>query len=103
MQIDGWKQRLKAAIEKKGLTMRGVSLAAGKADGYVHSLVGEGKDPSVLNLAMICEAAGVSLTHVLYGFEITPETEKLLQAAERRPDRVQHLLAILEADLQSEP
>lgn len=102
MQIDGWKERLKAAIEKQGKTMREVSLAAGKAQGYVHSLVGEGKDPSVENLAKICEAANVSLTHVLYGFEITPETEKLLQAAERRPDRVQHLLAILAGDVPDE-
>ena len=85
MTIDGWKDRLATAIVESGRSDRDISLSAkppGKAQlgpGYVHSILKEGKDPTVGNLQAICEALGVSIYRILGGFDMTPETERLLR------------------------
>lgn len=76
---DGWKKRLADGIERNGLSQRKVSMDAGQGPGYVHSIIKEGKDPTISNLAAICDAAGLSLYFVLGGFDITPEREELLR------------------------
>lgn len=79
------------------MTPRSVSLAAGKAPGYVHSLLVEGKDPSVDNLTKVCEVVGVTLPYVLYGYQMSPATERLLLLIESRPDLRDGVLKILES------
>ena len=96
MKIEGWKDRLAAAVQASGKSMRAISLAANVGHGYVFSILNEGKDPSVENLARICDAAGASLIYVLYGVEISPETERLMLLAEANPDARANLIAILE-------
>lgn len=97
MDLTGWRDRLAAALEASGKSKREVSLASGSGPGYLHSILKEGKDPSVENLARICGALGVSLTKVLYGIDISPATERLMRAAEASEATRNHLLAILEA------
>ena len=97
METTGWKERLAAAIEADSRSDRALSMESGNGKGYVHSILKEGKDPSVTNLTRLCDTLGVSLTHILYGFDITPETEKLLRAVGQHPETLPHLLAILEA------
>lgn len=80
MLDDGWKDRLAAGIKKNKRSKRGVSIEAGQGPGYVHSILKEGKDPTVSNLAAVCDAAGLSIYYVLGGFDITPEREEFLRA-----------------------
>ncbi len=79
MLKDAWRGRLAAALEQSGKSKREVSIAAGMGAGYVHSLLGEGKDPTVQNLIKVCEVIGVSLSFVLYGYELTAENEEILR------------------------
>jgi hypothetical protein len=58
--------------------MRSVSLNAGLAHGYVHSIVKDQKDPTISNLVAVCREVDVSLSQILYGVEMTPEVEQLL-------------------------
>lgn len=95
MDIDGWRDRLRVAVEESGKSLREISAASGKGNGYLHSLLSEGKDPSIENLARVCEVIGASLTRILYGFDISPETEALMRAAEASPETRAHLLALL--------
>lgn len=84
MKDDDWKGRLAAAIEASGKSKRAVSLGAGMAAGYVHSILAEGKDPTVTNLLKVCDEIGASMSYILYGIEITADVEeivKLLQDA----------------------
>lgn len=90
-----WKTRLEEAIRANGKTKRGVSLAAGMAPGYVHSIMKEGKDPTIDNLIKVCNAAGVSLYFVLYGVEMSPETEEIIKLLESSKAKRQGLLQIL--------
>lgn len=76
---EAWRDRLAKAVEASGKSMREVSLAAGKGPGYLHSLIAEGKDPTVSNLMKVCEQIGVSLWAILYGAEMTAEDEELLR------------------------
>lgn len=74
-----WRSRLTSAIEKKNMSKREVSLAAGMGAGYVHSLLKENKDPGVDSLLKVCDILGVSLSWLIRGFDISPEDEALLQ------------------------
>lgn len=95
MENHSWKQRLADAIEKSGRSKREISLSANMGAGYVHSILAEGKDPTVDNLLKICEALNVSVTSILYGFEISPETEEILSLVEKNPKRRRGILDIL--------
>lgn len=94
---DAWRTRLAQAIADRNLSKRGVSLAAEQGAGYVHSILSEGKDPSVVNLEAVCRAVGVSLQYILYGYDISPETERLLRLMEANPESRDGILKILEA------
>lgn len=78
MKNGAWRDRLAAAIETSGKSKRAISLAAGNNPGYVHSILSEGKDPTIDNLIAVCRVIGVSLSEVVYGFDISPETEELM-------------------------
>jgi hypothetical protein len=96
---DGWRGRLKAAVEASGKSPRAVSLEAGRAHGYVFSLLNEGKDPTITNLSAVCRVLGVSLPSILYGQDVTPEGEELLNlVADADPKVVQGVLDILRAN-----
>jgi transcriptional regulator with XRE-family HTH domain len=96
MSKEDWRQRLKQALEAKGLSKRSVSLAAGLNPGYVHSVLVEGKDPTVDNLIAVCKAVGVSLTHVLFGLDVDPDAEEIVkELARATPERRRGLLLFL--------
>lgn len=80
--------------------MRAVSLAAGCGPGYVHSILSEGKDPTVEKLMAVCEVIPVSFAHIIYGFEITQEDADLLAAMKRAPEAREAVLTLLRPDLQ---
>ena len=90
-----WLDRLVAEIKRKGMTQRSVSLKAGLGAGYVNSLVKEGKDPAVDHVMRICAALDVSAAYVLFGFNVTPETERIMRAVEDSPERRAALVALL--------
>lgn len=96
MEIGDWRSRLEAALTKSGKSMRSVSLGAGMGPGYLHSILKGGKDPTIDNLVAVCREIGVSLSWVLYGLEISPETEEILRELEASsPLRRQGLLQFL--------
>lgn len=97
MSKDNWKSRLIKGIEAQGKSQREVSLAAGRGPGYVNSLLKEGKDPTIENLILVCRAANLSLAYVLFGFEISRETEDIVRALESTsPERRNGLLQFLQ-------
>lgn len=67
MNIDGWRQRLSEALEKSGRSKRSVSLAARKGPGYLHSILSEGKEPTIESLARVCHEINISMNYILYG------------------------------------
>lgn len=94
-EVETWRDRLAAAIKRSGKSMRAVSISAGNAPGYVHSVLKGGKDPTIDNLLSVCREADVSLLRVLYGFDVTPETEEVLRLLELRPGARSGILQIL--------
>lgn len=96
MEDDGWRKRLLEAVKASGKSQRAISIAAGLNPGYVNSLFNEGKDPTISNLIDVCAQVGVSLSHVLYGYEMTAETEEILRLLEgASPGEREGLLQIL--------
>lgn len=77
--LNDWRARLEAGIKANDKSLREVSLAAGKGPGYLHSILREGKDPTIDNLIKVCEAAGLSVYYVLYDVKVDRETEEIIQ------------------------
>lgn len=67
-----------AAIEGSGRSMRSISLEAGLSPGYLHTMMTEEKDPTVSSLQAIGQVLGVSVSELLDGHPVAPETEELL-------------------------
>jgi transcriptional regulator with XRE-family HTH domain len=97
MKKETWRDRLSKAVSDSGKSMRAVSLAAGLGPGYVHSILKDEKDPTIENLIAVANATGVSLSYLLYGFEVSPETEEVLQLLESRPGQRSAILQLLRA------
>lgn len=86
MEGEGWRERLRLAVDASGKSQRAISIAAGMGAGYVNSLFKDGKDPTIENLIKVCGIVGVSLSYVLYGIEISPETEETLKLLQKAPE-----------------
>lgn len=96
MSDSDWKQRFEAAIEASGKSRRAISLAAGMGPGYVHSVLREGKEPTIGSLIAICREAGVSAAHILLGLDISAQDEEILTLFAQVPeDQRPMVLAII--------
>lgn len=95
---EDWRVRLAQKIEESGKSMRAISLACGKAPGYVHSIMKDRKNPRAEALAEICAEAGTSVSYVLYGFDISAEDEKFIKLfSQASPDVRNAILTLLRA------
>lgn len=92
------RKRLLLLLEQSGLSMREASKRGDTTPGYLHSVLKDGAEPTVQKLAKICEANGFSLAFVLFGFEISPETERLMTLMEQDTRARDGILALLEKD-----
>lgn len=90
-----WRERLRQALDEKGMSMRAVSREAGLGAGAVHSWLTEGKDPSVTHLMNVCGVLGVTLTWLTKGYKITPEAEEILALIGDDPSAREGILALL--------
>jgi len=91
-----WRDRLLAEIEKRETSQRSISIAARLSPGAVNSWLRDGKDPSVDHLIAVCGALGVSLSYLIYGLKIDPQTEALLGRLESDPSAREHIFGLLE-------
>lgn len=103
MENDDWKPRLSAAIDAAGLSHRAASLKAGLGAGYVHSILVEGKDPTVGKLMALCDVISASLPLVLYGVDVTPEDAAILRLMKESPRKREAVLELLDAGPKSLP
>ncbi len=95
---EDWRVRLAQKIEESGKSMRAISLACGRGEAYVHSIMKEKKNPRAEALAEICAEAGTSLSFVLYGFDISAEDEKFIKLfSQASPDVRAAILTLLRA------
>lgn len=95
MSETDWRQRLEAAISKSDMSMRQVSLKADCGPGYVHSILKDGKDPSIDRLQKVGEVLGLTVSYILYGIDVSPETAEVVRLLEMHPRKRQGILAIL--------
>jgi transcriptional regulator with XRE-family HTH domain len=82
----GWLDRLRAAIERDGRSLREISMASGASPGYLHSLLNGTRAPTIDKLAAVVSALGISLTYILLGVEMDATAERLLKAWAAYPE-----------------
>ncbi|MET3560612.1 hypothetical protein ABID39_001318 [Bartonella japonica] len=96
MNIDGWRQRLSEALEKSGRSKRSVSLAAGKGPGYLHSILAEGKEPTIESLVRVCHEINISVNHILYGQGVSSNDKEFIDLISKlSPEEKQAVLTLL--------
>ena len=77
---DEWRIRLAAALKDSGKSKRAASLEAGLGSGYMHSILTEGKSPTIENLISVCKVLSVSPAYIMYGVDIFPEDAEIIEA-----------------------
>lgn len=92
-----WRGRLQAALKDRGISMRAASIGANLGPGVVNSWFKDGKEPSMSNLLEVCRFAGISSAYVIFGYQITDETARLLKLLEDHPERRDGILQLLQA------
>jgi transcriptional regulator with XRE-family HTH domain len=98
MPARGWRERLRDVIAASDRSARAISIEAGMSPGYLHGILNEGKDPTLINLLAVCEVLGVSLAYVVHGYLMNHGTEQLLKAwAHLSPEAQKAVLANLDA------
>lgn len=90
------RERLLALLKEHDTSMRVASINGGTTPGYLHSVIKGGAEPTVQKLAQICTANGFSLAYVVFGFEISPETERLMTLMESEPQARDGILSLLD-------
>ena len=90
-----WRDRLQVACEKSGKSMRSLSLSSGNGPGYLHSVLTEGKDPTLKNFISLCMTIDVSIIYILHGYDITPDEMKLLKVLKHDPVKTAALMTLL--------
>ena len=84
MGRNNWRDRLSQAVDDSDKAMRGISLSAGCGPGYLFDILQEnGKNPTLPRLLSIIDQIDVSLSYIVYGFEIGADEEKLLEVYAR--------------------
>ncbi|AGF74978.1 hypothetical protein BAnh1_11100 [Bartonella australis AUST/NH1] len=103
MNINGWRQRLSEALRKTGRSKRSISLAAGKGAGYLHSILAEGKDPTIESLSDVCNTINVSMSYILCGQKCSPEDQEFIELISKiSPQERQALLTLLRRPIDEE-
>lgn len=92
---DGWRERLKIAIKESGRSQGDIATSCGLSRGYFTNVFRDGKEPTIGNLILIAREINVSLSKILYGYTVSPETEEILHLIENNPDLRDGILKIL--------
>jgi len=62
---DGWRGRLADAVGKSGMSKRAISTKSDLGKGYVHSILIEGKDPTLENFLALCRTLEVDPAEII--------------------------------------
>lgn len=96
--IDGWRDRLRAAVEASGKTARAISLEANCAHGYVHGIIHENKSATIEKLDAICDVLNVPLYKIVYGEAYPAQVQEVLDLWRSAPPQTRAAILSLLRD-----
>ena len=88
--------RLQKAVNDDGRSMRSISRAAGCGNGYLHSILVEGKEPRISNLIKLCNELNVNLFYIMLGLTISANAISLMLFVQKRPEMLDHVVHLME-------
>jgi lambda repressor-like predicted transcriptional regulator len=89
------RARLSEALKQSGTSMRKASLDAGFSETFAHGVLKLGRDPGVENLTTLCDSLGLSVSYIIFGHDISPETEELLRLFQENPEKRKAILQLM--------
>ena len=94
-----WRDRLREAFERSGLSAREVSIRAGQSPNYLPSILKAGQSPSIDKFIRLADVLNVSITWLVLGTELGPEQERFLRAYSKlSPKQRQAILDLADPD-----
>jgi transcriptional regulator with XRE-family HTH domain len=79
MENNSWRERLQAAVDASGRSMREISMSSGMSENYLRTILANDREPGIDNLIAICQTLGVSSGYIILGYEVSGEAEALLR------------------------
>lgn len=95
------RERLIGLIEERGLSLREVSIGSGSSESYLSGVLKRGRDPQLAKLIAVCDFLDVSVTWVLYGYEVPEGADDIFQLLSEKPELTSAVAALLRG--QTEP
>jgi hypothetical protein len=77
--VEGWKERLLAAIDADERSDHALSLAAGLGPNFINQMRLYDKEPGVKQIIKLADVLGVSLTYLFVGDDFTTQDEEFVQ------------------------
>lgn len=75
--------------------MRSLGLRSNLSATAVHGIEKLGRDPGTETLAAICKTLNVSMAYIMFGLDVTPETEEILLLLQEKPAKHQAMISLL--------
>lgn len=76
--MDGWRERLLAAVDADPRSDRAISLKAGLGPNFLNNLRNNETEPGIKKVLKLAQELNVSLAALFLGQETTPEDEEFL-------------------------
>jgi transcriptional regulator with XRE-family HTH domain len=78
---ESWRERLRAAVDASGRSMRDISLGAGLSAGYLFSILKDGKDPTMRSLLLLTQELDTPVVSLFEAADKTRERQRLQSIA----------------------
>lgn len=96
IDLQDMRNRLSQKLDEAGISMRAASLNAKVGAGYVQAVIRGVQEPTISKLSQVCAANGISFPYIMFGFDMSPETHRLLELMEGDPVARDGILKLLE-------
>jgi len=93
---EAMRQRILDELQKQRRSQADVVDKAKLGHGYLTNILKRGQMPSVDKLHALCDELGVSVAWIMYGVEVPPDFDRVLDLMNRDPKRFHALLALLD-------
>lgn len=93
---DAMRQRIIDELKRQRRSQADVAEKAGLGHGYLTNILKREQMPSVDKLHALSNELGVSIAWIMYGIEVPPDFDRVLDLMNRDPKKFHALLALLD-------
>jgi DNA-binding phage protein len=93
---EAMRQRILDELKRQRRSQSDVAEKAGLGHGYLTNILKRGQMPSVDKLHALANELGVSVAWIMYGVDVPPDFDRVLDLMNREPKKFHALMALLD-------